>query len=166
MLGNTGVLGMWNQAATTAVLALVGVIVGAGLQYASSRALEGRKQLILEKSLAYVDFFKAVSLIAQHGSSKDHMAMAADAKVRACIFGSPTVIRALRDFEKSGASLTSPQSCEVITELLMEMRKDTGMNCKGISEDDLQRVLFGDGYRQGTASAVPKVQGKEGGFSR
>jgi len=157
---------MWNQAVTTAALALVGVMVGAGLQYASSRALEGRKQLILQKSSAYVDFFKSVALIAQHGPSRDLHAMAADAKVRVCIYGSPKVIRILRDFEASGAVLNSSENYRLIAQLLREMRKDAGMNCKGITEDVLQRIVFGDVVRQGAASAVPKASAKESGFSR
>jgi len=134
---------MWNQAALTAVLALIGVMVGAGLQYVSGRALEGRKQLALQKSMAYVDFFKAVALIAQHGRSKDNLTLAADSKVRICIYGSTSVIRHLRDFEKVGAVLNSYESFKIITELLKEMRKDTGMDHRGVSEDDFQNILFG-----------------------
>jgi hypothetical protein len=122
-------------------------MVGAGLQYVSGRALEGRKQLALQKSTAYVDFFKAVALIAQHGDSKDNLALAADAKVRMCIYGSPRVIRYLRDFDKAGAVLNSQESFKIITELLKEMRKDTGTDHRGIGEDDFQSILFGSKLR-------------------
>jgi len=134
---------MSSQSAMTAALALIGVLLGAGLQYVAGRALEGRKQLTLQRSLAYVDFFKAVALIAQHGGTKENFAMAADAKVRVCIYGSPSVIGILRDFEMTGAVLDSPDAARIITELLKEMRKDTGMDCRGISEGDLQKILFG-----------------------
>lgn len=157
---------MWNSAATTALLALLGVAIGAGLQYASSRDLEGRKQLKLQKSSAYVDFFKAVVHIAKHGPSGSLLASLAEAKVRICIYGSPEAIRLLRDFEVSGPILVSPESHTMISKLLKEMPKDSGMNCKGIAETDLEGIVFGIGFRQGTALAVPEVEAKEGGFSR
>lgn len=157
---------MWNPAATTALLALLGVAIGAGLQYASSRALEGRKQLTLQKSSAYVDFFKAIAHIAKHGPSGALLASAAEAKVRICIYGSPEVIRILRGVEASGPVLVSPESQATISKLLKEMRKDSGMNCNGIAETDLESIVFGNGSRQGTASAAPKVEAKESGFSR
>lgn len=151
---------MWNQAATTAALALLGVMIGAGLQYASGRALEGRKQLIFQKSSAYVDYFKAIAHIAEHGPSGGLLASVAEAKVRICIYGSPEVIRVLQDFEASGPVLVSPESHAMIAKLLKEMRKDSGMNCKGIAETDLQRIVFGSSSRQGTASAVPNTRGR------
>jgi hypothetical protein len=148
---------MWNPAATTAALALLGVMIGASLQYASSRALEGRKQLTLQKSSAYVDFFKAIAHIAKHGPSGGLLASVAEAKVRICIYGSAEVVKILRDVEASGPVLVSPESHAMISKLLKEMRKDSGMNCKGIAETDLESIVFGNGFRQGTASAVPKV---------
>lgn len=134
---------MWNQGAITAGLALFGVMLGAGLQYISGRALEGRKELSLQRSQAYADFFKAIALVAQYGASKDNLAMAADAKVRVCIYGSPRVIRLLGNFEMSGPVLDSAEAFQIVTELLKEMRKDTGMDCRGIEERDLQNILFG-----------------------
>lgn len=157
---------MWNPAATTAALALLGVMIGAGLQYASGRSLEGRRQLTLQKSSAYVDFFKAIAHIAKHGPSGGLLASAAEAKVRICIYGSPEVVRILRDFEASGPALVSPKSQAIISKLLKEMRKDSGMNCKGIAETDLEDIVFGNGFRQGMALAVPKSGAKEGDFSR
>ena len=129
-------------------------MIGAGLQYASSRALEGRKQLILQKSSAYVDFFKAIAHIAKHGPSGALLASVAEAKVRICIYGSPEVIKILRDFEASGPVLVSPESQTMISKLLKEMRKDSGMNCKGIPETDLESIVFGNGFRQGTTSSA------------
>jgi hypothetical protein len=96
---------MWSQASVTAILSLVGVLLGAGLQYYFGRTLEGRKQLALQRSQAYVDYFKAVASVAQHGRSKDNLAQTADAKVRVCIYGSPTVIKHLSAFEATGAAI-------------------------------------------------------------
>jgi hypothetical protein len=87
-----------SQIILTTILSLLGVSLGAGLQYYFGRTLEGRKQLTVQRSQAHVDYFKAVALVAQVGRTKDNLAMATDAKVRVCLYGSPDVIRYLSAF--------------------------------------------------------------------
>jgi hypothetical protein len=132
-----------DHATLTAILSLTGVAIGAGLQYYFGRNLEGRKQLAMQRAQAYVDYFKGVALTAQHGRSKDHLAMVADAKTRICLYGSPKVIQSLSTFESSGAVLTSAESQAAMMILLKAMRDDTGMSAAGISEEDFQKIIFG-----------------------
>jgi hypothetical protein len=134
---------MLNHVIITALLSAAGVMLGAGLQYYFSRSLESRKQLALQRSQSFVDYFKAIALIAQHGPSREHSAMLADAKVRVCIYGSAEVVKLLRDFEAVGSVLNSIQSTTLITELLAEMRKDAGMGVTGVDREELRRILFG-----------------------
>lgn len=134
---------MWGQVPVTAILSLIGVSLGAGLQYYFGRTLEGRKQLVLQRSQAYVDYFKAVALLAQHGRTKDGLAQAADAKVRICIYGSTTVIKQLSAFEATGAVINSAESATTILELLAAMRKDTGMGHDGINQQDFHNIILG-----------------------
>src|SRR3546814_7636609 len=126
---------MWSQAPVTAILSLVGVLLGGGLQYYFGRTLEGRKQLAIQRSQAYVDYFKAVALVAQHGRTKDSLAQVADAKVRVCIYGYPAVIRKLSAFEATGAVINPAEGAAILLELLGAMRKDTGMGDSGIVQD-------------------------------
>ena len=72
---------MQAQPIIVAIFSLCGVLLGGGLQYVFGRALESRKQLALQKSQAYVDYFRAVAVIAQSGRSRENLSMAADAKV-------------------------------------------------------------------------------------
>lgn len=138
---------MWSQASVTAILSLTGVLLGAGLQYYFGRALEGRKQLALQRSQAYVDYFRALAGTAQHGGTKDNLAQAADAKVRVCIYGSPEVIRRLSAFEATGAAINSPESAKLILGLLSAMRKDTGMSDDGIGQPDFHNIVLGPKFR-------------------
>lgn len=87
------------------------------------------------------DYFKAVVLLAQHGKSKDALALAADAKVRACIYGSPAVIKRLSDFEKAGASVNSSNGAATIIALLAEMRRDAGTIDGGITQKEFRDIL-------------------------
>ena len=133
---------MVNQGIWLALLPIMGVILGAALQHYFSRNLESRKQLALKKSEAYVDYFRAVALLAQHAGDKATLAMAADAKVRICMYGSPLVIKRLGDFERAGARTDSTQSEFILMALLKEMRKDTGASDSMIEQEELHRVLF------------------------
>ena len=133
---------MWNQILVTAFLSSVSVMLGAALQHYFGRTLESRKQLTLQRSQSYVDYFKAFASIAQYAGSKEILAAATDAKIRICIYGSPAVVKRLRDFELAGAALNSAESETLITLLLKEMRKDTGVNDSEISRDDFLPILF------------------------
>ena len=125
------------------VLPLLGVVVGVGLQFLLGRSLEASKQLKVQKAQAYADFFKALALAATKGSSSDAMNSAADAKVRICIYGSPSVVTALSAFEKLGAKVDSDESLTAVTALLREMRRDVTGVAADLDELTLRWVLFG-----------------------
>ena len=130
------------QAALLPISSLVGVALGGGLQFFFGRALEARRQLTVQKSQSYVDYFKAVALLAQGGERRDNLALAADAKVRICIYGSPDVVDHLRRFEDVGATLDNSTSQSVIVDLLKAMRRDIGKDDRGLHDEALRQILF------------------------
>ncbi len=131
------------QSIVVAGSSLCGVVVGVGLQYLFGRALETRKQMALQRSLAYVDYFRAVATIAQNGRSKETLSIAADAKARICIYGSARVIERLWAFEATGANTVSEEGRSATVQLVTEMRADTVQDKHAISADNLQSILFG-----------------------
>lgn len=124
------------------ISSMLGVVLGIGLQFFSGRALESRKQFSLQKSQDYVDYFKAIALVAQNGQMKEHLALAADAKVRICLYGSATVIEHLYRFERAGAALDGPESQSIIVYLLKAMRRDIGKMDGELADAAVQRILF------------------------
>lgn len=140
---------MEAQSILLPISSLVGVALGGGLQFFFGRALETRRQLTVQKTQSYVDYFKAVALLAQGGERKDSLALAADAKVRICIYGSSDVVEQLRRFEDVGATLTTPESHGVIVDLLKAMRRDTDKDARDLSDETLQRVLLGSRKARG-----------------
>jgi hypothetical protein len=132
------------QSIVIAVFSLCGVLLGAGMQYLSGRALNARKQLILQKTQAYVDYFRALALVAQNGQSKEILSMAVDAKSRICIYGSPSAITHLREFESSGAKTDTTEGRAAVIALLAEVRKEIGRRDRTITGSDLHKVLFGE----------------------
>ncbi len=88
-----------------AILPLLGVLLGAALQFWLSRASEEKKRIEALRSQAYADYLRAVALSAHLRSDEDlrdaHL-NAADAKARIAVYGSVPVLRALAEFEETG----------------------------------------------------------------
>jgi hypothetical protein len=124
------------------LLPLLGVVVGAALQYWLSRAAESRKQIQVLQSQSYVDYLRAVAKAA-HPTSNDALrgarTEAADAKARLAVYGTADVITALARFEETGAVLDNAKSRAAFVALVCEMRHKAGR----AKEDDLRLVLFG-----------------------
>ena len=126
----------------TAVLPLIGVVVGATMQHWFSRAAESRKQLQVLRSQCYVDYLQAVTKAA-HGKSPESIrsaqADAADAKARLAVYGTSGVISALARFEEAGAVLDNPRTRAAFVALVGAMRAKGGV----AHASDLTLVLFG-----------------------
>jgi hypothetical protein len=132
------------QALMIAVVSLIGVLIGAALQYTFGQRLEARKQLGAQKAQAYIDFFRAVTALAQD-RSKEQLALAADAKTRICIYGSMTVVQRLGDFQRVGAVAAAGAGQAALIELIRAMREDVTSKALPIRQADLLHILFGHG---------------------
>lgn len=132
-----------EQTLATATLPLVGVIVGAGLQYWFGRALETKKQVALQRVQAYSDYFKSAAQLSKQGRTPENMAFATDAKVRVCLYGSANVVRRLHDLDLAGNDLSRPEGAAAVTALLAEMRRDGGAASGLIADEILRVVLLG-----------------------
>ena len=129
------------QALMIAALSLVGVLIGATLQFAFGQRLEARKQLSAQKAQAYIDFFRAVAA-SRHDRSNEQLTLAADAKTRICIYGSTPVVQKLGDFERAGATAASPIGQAALIALLVAMRMDVTNERFSLQPPDLMRILF------------------------
>ena len=124
-------------------LPLLSVVVAALLGYQSGRLLELRKQLVQQKGQSYGDYLKALSTSAVGTSPKDAILAATDAKVRICIYGSPSVIAKLGGFEAAGARIIDATTRALIAELIVAMRRDVGTGTSNIDNAHLNLILFG-----------------------
>jgi hypothetical protein len=124
-----------------AVSPLLGVLVGALLQYWVSHAAELGKQAGLLRNAAYVDYLRSVVRLA-HQSTSDGgrsaaVAEATDAKARIAIYGTKLAVRALARFEEVGAVLDDPRAIECFVRFVSA----AGLN--RANPDDLKLLLFG-----------------------
>lgn len=133
---------MGQQEMQVALVSLLGIAIGAALQYAFGRSLESRKQHGLQKAQAYTDFFHAVAALAQ-ARSADQLMLAADAKTRICIYGSDAVISKLDEFERAGATAGTDTGRAALVKLMQVMREDVINRRTSVELESLYRILFG-----------------------
>ena len=108
-----------------ALLPLLGVLVGAALQYWFSRIAESKKQFEALQRQAYVDYLRAVANAVHAPSPEAHRTAvvgAADAKARIAVYGSSGTVEALARFEESGPVLDNPRSVDCFLRLAAVMR--------------------------------------------
>tara|TARA_X000001316_G_C919643_1_gene33751 strand:- start:719 stop:1138 length:420 start_codon:yes stop_codon:yes gene_type:complete len=131
-----------------ATLPIVGVVVGALLQFWLSRHQRRKDTLAEMQTRAYVDYLRAVADSAQatrrNGpDSSELFARAADAKTRICIYGDRAVVIALSDFEAAGAKLITEEGFNAFLNLVSEMRVQALNESDGGLREKLSPILFG-----------------------
>jgi len=122
---------------------ILGIVVGATLQYLFSRFLEERKHKRLLQTEAYADFLRGVAEATHLGlevNENQVHARIADARARIGLYGSPNVVRLLADFEKAGNAIISEKQHKAFVLLIQAMRGD-----KKVDNADLELVLLGSG---------------------
>ncbi len=133
---------------TTAMFSIIGIAIGASLQYIFSKYLDSLKHRRELRSQAYADYLQCVSEYANLGSGNEPQEVAnlamrtADAKCRICLYGSAGLIRAFSQFEQLGAAMNTKEQRDAFTALVSRMREDSGMNQQP-SLEELQSVLLG-----------------------
>lgn len=131
-----------------AALPIVGIIIGAALQYFFSKSAESRRHLATLKTQAYTDYLRCVAESKHIGRNdskarKDILTKAADAKTRISIYGSSKVVEALANFEKVGAIIDSSQAEEKFLILCESMRRESIGTSDKTKLENLRIVLFG-----------------------
>jgi hypothetical protein len=123
--------------------ALIGAVLGAGLQYLFGGMHGAKKRLTAQKDVAYSDFFTALSLLSKGDTSNDWRSRMADAKVRICLYGAPRVIESLAALENTGANGDSAAGRAAIMTLLGEMRRDVGTERIAAIKHDIEGLILG-----------------------
>lgn len=125
-----------------AILPLIGVVLGAGLQFLLTRATAREQQAGTLRSQAYADYLRAVAAAGHLRSDEDLRNAhrdAADAKARIAVYGTVDVIKALARFEKTGAVLSDGSASCAFVSLVSAMRPKS----RYVSESELELILLG-----------------------
>lgn len=125
-----------------AFLPLIGVIIGAAVQFFLNRSAEKERQFDTLKTVAYVDYLRAIAAsghLRTDEDLRDAFRDAANAKTRIAVFGSAKVVHALAQFEEVGSVLDNPRARNAFIQLVVAMRpvNDT------LAQRDIELILFG-----------------------
>lgn len=129
------------------LLPVLGVIIGASLQYFFSRSAETRKYLAGLRTQAYIDYLRCFAEVKHIGRDNpkirnELLAKATDAKTRIVIYGSSAVIEALTNFEQLGAVLDTPNAKEKFLTLCNAMRQESIGKSGKARLEALKLILF------------------------
>lgn len=107
---------------------------------------EKRKRFEEEQLSTYLAFLDSVTVSAFTGNKtarQEALKAATMAKTKICICGSKETIKALANYERTGAVIREEKCTNAFLILLANMRKDIGANSDKIDKMDLQRILLG-----------------------
>lgn len=123
---------------------LLGVAVGAALQFFFNREAERKRHLETLRAQAYSDFLRAVAA-AGHLLSDEDLRQAhrevADSKARIAVYGTSEVVQAMARFEETGAILYGQAGRATFVALVSAMRPSGA----AVAQRDLELLLLGSG---------------------
>ena len=130
------------------IYSLLGLVVGAVLQFYFTRHLDSKKHQRELRSNAYADYLQCVSEHANMAFQKNSPegrqlgAKTADAKARISLYAAPVVISAFAAFERMGATMNTDEQCNSFIEMVAAMRQDS-LGGSSVMNADLQAVVLG-----------------------
>lgn len=130
-------------------LPLIGVIVGAGLHFVFSRSSELKRHERELRIQAYSDYLQSVgeaetaSASLDPGRKAEVFGRAIAAKARVCAHGHRSVIVALSKFEGDPSPGLTEQKKQYFLAFIEEVRKDIGALGPGLTQDSVEKILFG-----------------------
>ena len=134
-----------------AITSVLGLVIGAVLQFLFTRYLDNKKHQRDMRARAYSDYLESVSehanLSLNKSSSEGRLlaAKTADAKCRISLYGAPDVIKAFAVFENLGATMNTSEQQEAFTSMVIAMRADTLGSKQDVSKEEVRALLLGNG---------------------
>jgi hypothetical protein len=132
------------------LLAIVGVIVGASVQFLFSRITESRKSYDKLRTDSYVDFIKGCAgvAMAQRFEDQDEHAKAStlmlDAKVRIAIYGDSDISKSVGAFFGKYGDFTKQEDRRAFVDLMCQMRRSVTGSISDADRVAIGLILFSD----------------------
>ena len=138
------------QSIMYAVLPIVGVLIGATLQYLFSRFSEKQKHQQNLRTQAYVDFLRGVAgaTIAQRNKDKDKeqefTILVVDAKARITVYGRKEIIEAIANFWRAGAKVDTQEGKKLFVSICQAMRKESLPPEQQVLNKEISQLIFSE----------------------
>ena len=132
----------------TALVGVLGVIIGVTAQYIFGRRVEQTKHYRELRTKAYIDFVKSTATISVARGSRnadrefDGSVLLADARARIAIYGSHQVVALVADFFRKYGVLSSPKAYVSFVAIVSAMRGESSGGEIGIPSEDIGQLLL------------------------
>ena len=135
-----------------AIFSIIGLVIGASLQYFFTRHLDNQKHRRETRTTAYTDYLKCVSEQANLGKqrqSQEGQSLVPKRRmpnaVSVCM-ASSSAVETFAEFERRGATMNTPEQCSAFTRMVAVMRKDS-IGGRQVALGDLESVFLGASHR-------------------
>jgi hypothetical protein len=121
------------------LLTLLGVVVGALLQFFISRRIAREGKYLDKRVESYADYMAAIGKSGRPGvPDEEAELMVARAKLLA--YGHDRVVQALSTFDRLGGYVKSEEQKKAFVSVIREIRRDVGGN--SLTDEDLFRIVM------------------------
>lgn len=128
---------------------ILGLLLGASLQYHFTRRNELTKHYENLKTQAYVDFAKSAAGIAlwqRTGNAEEEMKakiLMTDAKCRIAIYGSRQVVENLANFFRNHGALETPEAVAAFIVAIQAMREESAITKDKVTDKEIRQLVVG-----------------------
>jgi hypothetical protein len=135
-------------ALSSVISAVIGLALGAVLQYYFTRRLETLRHFQELRTAAYSEFIGAVAQSANASRQGDKslqdeaLARATEAKIRILLYGSKAVVRKLGEFSRAQAAVDSEEVAPRFVALIQAIRADARVRPDEIADDSILASVF------------------------
>lgn len=129
-------------------LPIIGVIVGAFLQFHFSKNKDNRQLKRALETQAYTDYLRAVvGLSMSHRfndeeKKREYLSALTEAKSKISIYGSKEVIESLADFEREGANVNTDRQKTLFIKIGQAMRNTNINSTEKVLDKDFGQLFF------------------------
>jgi hypothetical protein len=130
------------------ILPLIGVIIGALLQFIFSKNKDNRQLKRSLETQAYTDYLKAIvglSMAQQFNDESEkrkYLSALTESKSRIAIYGSKAVIQSLSQFERAGAQVKTEEQKLLFIRIGQTMRNSNINIAETVDDNDFSQLFF------------------------
>ena len=133
------------------LLPIIGVVIGAALQYWFTKLLEERRHRRDLKTEAYKDFIRNFMDAHFKGEEEEFMSRFADATARIAIYGGKKVVKAFANTKGAASNYKKAKAPESefkysLIALIQAMREESLPKKERVSDEEISLLIFGKEY--------------------
>ncbi|MDD5087278.1 MAG: hypothetical protein PHI18_00570 [bacterium] len=128
---------------------VVGFLVGTLMQAVFAQKMERQKRNAELIASAFSDFVEGIARAKFAVQSEDlseqleALSLQTEAKVKLCVYGSPSVVQALASLERTSMKMSDPNAANALISVCRTVRNEVYKKKHAVDDADIQVILFG-----------------------